>query len=37
MKPEWRPISFTSPTPFGEALASTWAERMLFVASAKAV
>ena len=30
MKPEWRPISLTRPTPLGDALASTCAARIAF-------
>ena len=37
MKPEWRPISCTRPTPSGTAVASTWAARMTSVALVNAV
>ncbi len=37
MKPEWRPISFTSPTPLGAERASTCAARIDSVARENAV
>mmetsp|Transcript_49198 Transcript_49198/g.67059 ORF Transcript_49198/g.67059 Transcript_49198/m.67059 type:complete len:260 (-) Transcript_49198:329-1108(-) len=37
MKPEWRPISFTTPRPFGKPTASVWATSMAFRACSTAV